>query len=692
MLRRLVTVIIFLMLAAAAAGCGSSAGSNEPHARGGVLDLTNWSFRSDGPAALQGEWLFFPHLFTGPDNPLPARSGHMAEVPGSWNNNADAYGFDGGIGYGTYRLLVLTNPEEPTLSIRVPNLYTAYRLWVNGVLTAARGETAETKDEARPAQAPRIASFVNPPDGRLELVLEMSNFHHRRGGISGALTIGPTPDMIVDQTKRTAHNMAIFGSLVIIGLYHVMLFVKRREEPFTLWFGLLCLLIGIRVIVTGEMLLVRYFPHVSWEAGLKIDYTALSLSALSGYMYVYALFSRETSQRIANAVIACSAVLCGFVLLCPAYVYTKYLLLFQLFIVAVTVCAVHALVKAALRRRRHAGLVLAGVCGFTLTILNDMFYYNEWVNTTELVPLGLLFFILMQAILLSSRFSEALRSVETVSAELRELNAHLEDRIEERTEELKRINAELEASYARLERVERSRRRLLANISHDLRTPMTLIQGYLEAMQDGVVRDPEKQSRYVRMMLGKIGGLNRLIGELFELSKLESGEVPLAIEPVRAAEWARSIIDRHALDIETNGRRLMVEPPEGEAADAVVSIDASRMDQVLTNVFHNAVRHTDPGGRITVRFEYDRDAGRLIVETADDGTGIDPEDLPYLFDRFYKKDKARKSSGGGSGIGLAIVKEIVELHGGRITAANAPGGGAVFRISLPVQTERPADN
>lgn len=685
--RMLAIAMVVLLILSGTAGCGSADEAERRTAEDGVLDLRQWRFDRDLLAPLGGEWMFYPNKLLTPSSPDRETGGIPVQVPNSWNNYPAELGYANGIGYGTYRLTVLLDEGEPTMSVRVPNLYTSYKLWINGKPAAARGTVSANSDEADPSQSPQIATFQSD-GGRAELLLQVSNYHHRRGGVWAELELGRTTDVVERQTRLTAQTMVLFGALTVVGLYHIALFVLRREETFTLHFGLLCLFVGIRTIVTGEMLLLRWMPGIPWEAGLKIDYLSLTLSALAGYLYVFELFPKDASNRVRYAVGIAAAVMCAYVLLFPAYQYTQLLGFFQLFIAAVSLYAVYVLIVARLRRREGASIVLMGIFVFVATILNDMVYYNEWYRTTELVPIGLFFFILMQAVILSTRFSGALRKVETVSEALRELNAHLEDRIEERTVALRRSKEKLEASNRELEKMERSRRHLLTNISHDLRTPMTLVQGYLEAMQDGVVKGEAQQAKYVRMMLGKIDGLNRLIAELFELSKLESGQVRLELRETVVADWAESLREYFGLDVESRGMALSVSAAEEESGlphgeCARVRIDEARMNQALANLVYNAIKHMQPGGELRLRFRHDRTAHKLLLEVSDTGSGIEAEDMPFIFDRFYKKDKSRNSAGGGSGIGLAIVKEIIELHGGTIEAESRPGEGATFRIALP---------
>jgi len=693
-LRRYGTAAAVFLILLIATGCGATDRPEQPAAHGGVLDLRDWRFAEDGRVALRGTWHFYPGMLLSDSDEAVQAEGKPVTLPGTWNDYSREFGIAHGKGYGTYRLVVLADTDEPTLSIRIPNVFTAYKLYVNGETVAERGRVSAAEADAVASQTPQLATFVTPADGKIELLLQVSNFHHRRGGIWVDPKLGATTEMVELQTRLTAQSMVLIGSLTIVGLYHIALFARRREEAFTLHFGLLCIFIALRTIVTGETLLQRWVPGLSWETGLKIDYASLTLSALSAYMYIFSLFPHEASKRVGRAIVSCSMVLCAIVLLFPAYQYSRLLTVYQLFIVAVSLFILFALLSAKRRNRAGAGFVLAGVLVFTLTVLNDMVYYNEWYMSTELVPLGLFFFILMQALILSSRFSGALHKVETVSGALRELNLHLEDRIEERTDALRRSKEKLEASNRRLERMERSRRHLMTNISHDLRTPMTLIQGYLEALQDGVVQGAEQQAQYIRMALGKIGGLNRLIGDLFELAKLESGQVPLKIEPVPVTDWAYLIQDSFGLDIESRGMAFSLDGLDGSSGERGtpweklrVNIDEGRMNQVIANLVYNALKYMQPGGKLTVAFGYDESRRRLVLTITDTGDGIAAEHMPYLFDRFYKKDDARQGASGGSGIGLAIVKEIIELHNGTIEAESEVGQGTSFRIELPAMKE-----
>ncbi|UVI27789.1 sensor histidine kinase [Paenibacillus spongiae] len=690
-IRRLFLIIIVLTAAQLLlSGCSSKADTSAPEAKQGVLDLRSWSFQNDGKVKLQGQWAFYSQKLLEPQDLERSGIPLYMNVPKTWNSYPSSVGMKKGQGVATYRLTVLITPDDQMLSLRVPNIFSAYKLWINGKLLTSAGQVGTSREHSKAEQYPRIVTF-NGQTEKLDIVVQVSNFQHRKGGIWVNFTLGDSGDIIKSQMKRTIQEMIIFGSLMIIGIYHIGLYAFRRKEQFTLHFGLLCLFVAARSSVTSGSFLMQMFTSLTWENGMKIEYISFALSAVSGYLYINGLFPKDTSLFVKRIVVSFGTALCLVVLVTPAIQYTRLLPVFQLFVLFVSLYTLLVLILALLRKREGACFVLAGVAVFVGTILNDMLFYNEWFARNQLVPLGLFFFILMQSFIISTRFSSALRRVEQVSDELRELNVHLEERIEERTDTLRCTNEALERTNRELARSEMSRRHLMANISHDLRTPITLLQGYLEAMQDGVVKTEEQQQKYIRMMLGKVGGLNRLIGNLFELTKLEAGQLRFEFAEVTLAEWMNQLCEHYELDVRSRGivfacGYIPTHDQEGEPlppSRIMLHIDQQRMDQVLANLIYNAIKYTPEKGRIALSFQFEPTSNRAIVKVEDTGYGIESEHLPFIFDRFYKKDKARNSAEGGSGLGLAIAKEIVEAHSGTIGAESEVGQGTIITFTLP---------
>ncbi|MFC4101041.1 sensor histidine kinase [Paenibacillus xanthanilyticus] len=695
-IRRICLILFILaLIQTLVSGCAAEPAVTRPVAKEGVIDLRNWSFLDQGSLNLSGEWALFDHRLLGPVESAyqPESAVAYAAVPQSWNSYPASFGLQSGQGYATYRLKVLLTPSDRLLAIRVPNIFSAYKLWVDGRMLASEGEVGRSRADSDARQQPRIIT-LDGDRSELQLTVQVSNFQHRKGGIWVDLRMGTNDAITKSQMRTTIQEMTILGSLVIIGLFHLGLYAFRRQERFTLYFGLLCLFVAARTSVTGNMYLIQMFPGINWEAAMKIEYISFAFSAATGILYIGGLFPREMHRRVGPVVIGIGMAIGVFVLATPAIVYSKTVGAIQLFVVLGSLYILLVLWRALFRKREGAGFILVGVAVFVATILNDILFYNEMLVRTQLVPIGLFFFMLMQSFIISSRFSNALRGVEQASAELRELNMYLEERIAERTEELRSANESLACSNRELARSEASRRQLMTNISHDLRTPITLLQGYLEAMRDGVVNTEEQQNRYVRMMLGKVMGLSRLIQDLFELTRLESGQLRMHYTEVTMESWMGSLREQYEMDVRTRGisfecrfEEVAETDEEGKTVHPdriTLRLDQQRMERVMANLIYNAVKYTAPSGKITLSFSFRQTANEAVVKVTDTGEGIEATHLPFIFDRFYKKDAARNSADGGSGLGLAIAKEIVEAHNGTIGAESEPGVGTTIWLSLPV--------
>jgi two-component system sensor histidine kinase BaeS len=234
-----------------------------------------------------------------------------------------------------------------------------------------------------------------------------------------------------------------------------------------------------------------------------------------------------------------------------------------------------------------------------------------------------------------------------------------------------------------LQRADQGRRNLTADVAHELRTPLHIIQGNLEGILDGVY---EPTPEHIGATLEETRALARLVDDLRTLSLAESGQLPLVQELVNVAELLADASTSFSGQAEAAGIELRVESPQ--ATEMTIMGDPGRLDQVLANLIANALRHTPRGGTVTLRAESAKIAGEsaadIRIVVSDTGAGIPMEDLPYIFDRFWRGDRSRsRASGTGSGLGLAIARQLIYAHGGRISVASTVGQGTTFTIELP---------
>ena len=220
---------------------------------------------------------------------------------------------------------------------------------------------------------------------------------------------------------------------------------------------------------------------------------------------------------------------------------------------------------------------------------------------------------------------------------------------------------------------------LISNISHDLKTPITAIKGYVEGIMDGVASSPEKLDKYIRTIYNKANDMDRLIDELTFYSKIDTNKIPYEFNKINVNSYFGDCVEEVGLDMDS--RNIELGYFNYVSDDVVVIADAEQMKRVINNIISNSLKYMDkPKGIINIRI---KDVGDFIqIEIEDNGRGIAAKDLPCIFDRFYRTDSSRNSSQGGSGIGLSIVRKIVEDHGGRIWATSKEGMGTEMHIVL----------
>jgi len=397
-----------------------------PKAVSGVLDLSEWDFLKNGVTPLDGKWEFYwkqmlpPSAFSQniriPHDNIP--------VPESWTNS----GFSPD-GYATYRL-TLKCPYRGILGLRILDMATSYNLWINGTAIAKNGIVSDNKDLARPEYRPRVV-FFSHDGGPLEITVQVSNYHHRKGGIWESIIIG-TPAAIHELREKSVNiEMFIIGALLIMTFYHLGLFLFRKQDRYTLYFGLLCLTMAIRTGFIGNRLLSGMIPWLTWETAGRIEFLSAYLCVPVFLMFICSLFSSDTnSQQIIQSkriLITFGGALCLAVAVLPVKIGSYSLNVFAVYFTIVTVFVIFIISKAVRRKRDGSWLMLIGFLALAGTAANDILYNNLIINTGNYAPAGLFIFVLSQANIISLRFSRAFEKVEVLTTQLKSNNTQLKN-------------------------------------------------------------------------------------------------------------------------------------------------------------------------------------------------------------------------------------------------------------------------
>jgi len=697
--RRMALVVMILVALALLAGCGERTVRSVDHAHRGLIDLQHVDL-SRSTVTLNGEWEFYWQQLLAPssdgDRGWHAEPTHHIYLPHSWNG----YLWEGeklpGQGYATFRLRLLLNESYvgQTMALRLPTIFHSYQLWVDGVPLIRVGQVGTDRHSTVPSLATERVYF-QPQDTEVELVLQVANFHHMRGGITKPIELG-TSQVITNRTiLKTAYEISVTASLFILGAYNILLYLHRRKDDTPLYFGLFTIMWGTRSLLVGEVLLTRMFPSMPWGIQIKIEYLILYVG-----IHVFTLYFNRLFQNAAPRPLQLSsrylALLFSFiVLVTPAIVYTRTLLAYEIIIAIHMIYFVLTLGRSFLRRREGAALFLVVSLITFATVLNDFLYYNELSPVGNTSNLGLLIFTVAQMYLLSSRFARAVaneekaaRQLAITNEQLQEVNRSLEQKVAERTRDLSQAHDDLRLAYDRLLQSEEGRKKLLSYLTHDLKAPISSMIGYVEALQDNV--RPEKHETYLKYVYDRAIWLNRMIEDLSLLSSLETGQITMHKRTIPIEPFVRQFWEKYELVLEESGLKgeLSVDPGLPSEPPALVHVDPMRLEQVLANLLSNAMKFTASGGfvRLSLRLADKDDGGRqhVLICLSDTGIGIHQDHLERIFDRHFKRypvgvDQERT----GSGLGLAISKEIVELHDGRIWAESNGRDGSSFWIELP---------
>lgn len=266
------------------------------------------------------------------------------------------------------------------------------------------------------------------------------------------------------------------------------------------------------------------------------------------------------------------------------------------------------------------------------------------------------------------------------------LDVEGKDEFSELCQDFEEMRRRLKESTEEKSLIEKENRELISNISHDLKTPITAVKGYVEGIMDGVADTPEKMDRYVRTIYNKTNEMDHLINELTFYSKIDTNRIPYTFSKLNVEDYFEDCSEEVGLELETRGIELVY--ANYVEKDVMVIADGEQIRRVIHNIISNAIKYMDkPKGIIQIRI---KDVGDFIqIEIEDNGKGIGSKDLPYIFDRFYRTDVSRNSSKGGSGIGLSIVKKILEDHGGKVWATSRLGIGTIMYFVLRKYQEVP---
>ena len=630
------------LVGAMAATCFAGGGPDpDPVAQKGLLDLRKVNL-NDKPLTLNGEWGFFWDQLLSPDS-LPSVVPDYVPFPVLWKDlhlNGQPLTSRG---YATYTLTILLPHKRPRIGMEIPDVYSAYKLYVNGVVQSQNGQPGRTAEEATPFWATRTIALPPGEKDTLSLVLQIANFWHAKGGPYKEILIGDKDELFQKKNRDAAYDLVLAGCMFMGGLFFLGLFVFGRHDKTTLYFSLFCILYSYRMVGTDAYVLHTLFMNLNWFITIRIEYITLSLGAVLFCSYTKHLFPEDIHPLVMKGMIWFCLLFTVINMFTPPIIFTG---LLNVFLAMMFVCIGYALIFVnirAARKRRSGSLyaLLSTVVMLLILLLSNLTYFHLIPPLKLLVFAGYLAFFFLQSLSLSHRFADTFQ------------------------------RATLQAQQGL-----RAKSEFLSTMSHEIRTPLNAVIGMTHLLLRSEPREDQKED--LDVLLFSANNLLSIVNNILDYNKIEEGKIGFEHIPMDLPAIARNIVAGLKNAAHEKGISLLV--TVDDRLNKKLIGDPTRTSQVINNLVHNAIKFTREGSvHLSIALEaIMADEATITVKVTDTGIGIAPEKQDMIFDRFTQADSSTSRSYGGTGLGLAITKKILALQGVLLQLKSEPGKGSQF--------------
>lgn len=619
-----------------------------PVVKQGMIDLRNWHFDKDGPVSLQGEWEFYWDTLLSPHDFPTQIKPQYPFFPTTWNHLANDSNTISHFGYATYRVVLLIDSSSQVLALSIPSVYTSYMLWVNGKPFSANGKVGTNKKNSVPYWLPVTKSFT-PDKSRVELILQISNFEHNKGGISQPLIIGTSKRLFIAREQQLSIALLLTGALIMGGLFFFGLFMFGRENKAVLYFALFTITYSYRIIGTDLYFLHSFIPSVKWIYTTRLEYLSLFLSTFLFMRFLEIVYHHETSKIMANFLKGTTLILVVLTLFFPASVFTLTIEPFLIVLMIYVVYGIFIIFNAVRHKREGSQYAVIGLVILFLVISLQVLNYLGYLPFLPIVYfIGYVLFFFFQSLILSYRFAAYFK----------------------RAAEKAKLGAKAKAEF-------------LATMSHEIRTPMNGVIGMTSLLQH--TKLSHEQAEYVETI--RVSGENLLtvINDILDFSRIEQGKMKLEKSKFDLINAIEDVLTLLSIAAAKKGLELNFSK-ETEVPRFIVT-DEKRLKQVLINLVNNAIKFTNKG-EVVVNASvksHDDSGVELLFSIKDTGIGIPNDKIDNLFEMFTQADSSMSRKFEGTGLGLPISKNLINLMGGDIWVDSEPEKGSTF--SFTIKTE-----
>jgi len=622
-----------------------SADDGIPVPKNGILDLSDWVLDDQSIFNLNGEWLFHWETLLTPDNFDPQTPGGFpASVPSYWTS----YEIDGeslpGWGYGTYSLtIILPENFHSPICMDIPLFDVAYKFYLNDRVINENGEVGTNREEEVPGY--ETSTFCYIPDGdTLQLLIQVSNFHHRRGGFWQALVIGSSDKVLERKERLRMFNYSTVGVLLVFMIFFAVFWSFSRKEIVMLLFALTSLGMLLRAVNTG-FIVSNLFIDTSWTWQIRLEYLGSYLGLLFGMLFLHKLFPNRYLNRLIQVNTGLMILACISLFVLPVHLFSYEMIVYQPLLVLYLVHYLGVSLIGTIKGKAIHAVFFTSLTFFIFTLINDILVANSASpsSSTYLTQISFQLFILSMAVVIIIRWVRNYK-----------MRLQLEDSL-------------------------RFKNRVLAVIAHDLKNPIASVAQFSELLTSKPELSAKKH--IMNSLRESSEAAVTLLDNLLYWGRSESENLSIDPAPVEVEELVHEV---EALYQHMAIQKEIVFTTEVQAS-IIAFADPILSHIILRNLVANAIKFTRQGGSVRIRAWQELD--QIHCSVIDTGVGLKPEFLEQFQKEGYLGSSAGTDQEVGTGLGLQLVKDLLEKNKGSLEIESTVGEGSNFSFTLPVSKQ-----
>lgn len=628
--------------------------------------------------ALSGEWNLVIDSFLTYDEIKTIEDYIDIKIPGVWNNSIWKGEKIGSEAYGTYfTRIILGNDIDSSLSLKVPEVGMAYRLYINENFIGNVGLPGTSQENTYPKTNQTIFDFDAVPNDTLTIFFHVSNFQHPSGGIWYVPTLGNTETIRRNAQINKTIILLILGALILAGMFQLIIYFVRPKEKTSLYFFLIVGSLTMLTITKGDMTILELFPNLNWKIVKKITYASIFILGSANILFLKSIYPKYFNQKVVFTSTLLGLALVLFNLITPPSITYWIITYYYAIIVVLGIYMVHRLIIAMRQNVFGTNLLLTGYFVAFIAAIHDILvdkYIIEGLSF-KLLPAGMVIYLVQMSLVLGKKFIKALSEKEILSNELKEINIELEEVIHLRTSSIIEKNKLIENKNKELERTIRENSNLMSIVAHDLKAPLVSILGVCKLLNEELTG---KMSTLTKM-IQKISkdGLE-LIENMTELSSYERESFNFRYELIDLSDFFTEKVFAYE-QLSSNKNIELI--GNCKIANPQFITNENLLSRIVDNLLSNAIKFSPQG--LKVYFDMQMIKDELCITIKDEGPGFSKKDLDLAFQKFQKLSARPTNNESSTGMGLSIVKALVENLKGAVELISSKNNGATFIITIP---------